>query len=370
MKRPIEILHVADLHLDTPFDRMPDELAAKLRQCQRDELAQIAHLARIKAVDLVFFSGDIVDGNKTYPETARAFHSMLEDISVPVFIAPGNHDYLASGSFLKQLTLPDHVHLFETETLTPYTLPDLEVQVWGAGFTQPHVPPLLSQFSVANAPETVPEYMQLLCMHGDALNADSAYNPVKKEDVANSGFQYIALGHAHSYSGLLKSGPTFYAWPGCIQGRGFDECGEKGVILACVSKAETKLSFLPLSDTPRFEIFNVALEDLPEAEYTWAKSQDKTCLARIILTGETQHPPNLRSLRERLTPLFTYLELVDETTLPQSDIWETAEEDTLRSIFVQKLKIRLLHAQTEEEKQLILAAAQWGKKALDHWDAP
>ncbi len=49
---------------------------------------------------------------------------------------------------------------------------------------------------------------------------------------------YVALGHIHAYSGARTAGRVPYAWPGCPEGRGYDECGEKGVIIADVGGAE------------------------------------------------------------------------------------------------------------------------------------
>ena len=66
-----------------------------------------------------------------------------------------------------------------------------------------------------------------MALHGDALNAGSPYNAVTREQIAASGLCYLALGHIHEKSGLQRAGETFYAWPGCPMGRGFDELGQK-----------------------------------------------------------------------------------------------------------------------------------------------
>ncbi len=45
------------------------------------------------------------------------------------------------------------------------------------------------------------------------------------------GYDYVALGHVHAFSGFLKERQTTYAYAGCPFGRGFDETGTKGVII-------------------------------------------------------------------------------------------------------------------------------------------
>lgn len=57
---------------------------------------------------------------------------------------------------------------------------------------------------------------------------------------------------------------------------------------------------------------------------------------RIVLTGEVDTPPDLSRLRRNLDDCFFSLQLRDETRLRQ-DVWERAEEDSLRGIFLRKL---------------------------------
>ena len=48
---------------------------------------------------------------------------------------------------------------------------------------------------------------------------------------------FQALGHLHAYqSEQLGSDGGVYCYPGCLEGRGFDECGEKGVYLGEAEK--------------------------------------------------------------------------------------------------------------------------------------
>lgn len=62
-----------------------------------------------------------------------------------------------------------------------------------------------------------------------------------------SGLHYLALGHSHSASGLKRAGKTYYAWPGCPEGRGFDETGDKGVYLGQLEGGRVSLDFVPLA---------------------------------------------------------------------------------------------------------------------------
>ena len=47
-------------------------------------------------------------------------------------------------------------------------------------------------------------------------------------------------------------------------------------------------------------------------------------------------------------------------------MWDCAGEDTLRGLFLRRLKARFDAAQTEEERVKLEQAARWGLAALDN----
>ena len=47
----------------------------------------------------------------------------------------------------------------------------------------------------------------------------------------NKNIDYLALGHIHGYKEAPLDGRGKYCYPGCLEGRGFDECGKKGFVL-------------------------------------------------------------------------------------------------------------------------------------------
>ena len=104
----IKILHTADLHLDSAFEALPAGKAAIRRAEQRELLSRLAELARSERVDVVLLAGDIFDGGGTYFETGAELVRCLRDMSVPVFIAPGNHDPYDAHSPYAKLDFPQN----------------------------------------------------------------------------------------------------------------------------------------------------------------------------------------------------------------------------------------------------------------------
>lgn len=220
----IKLLHAADLHLDSPFEGLGESKAAVRRTEQRQLLYRIAQLAHNEKVHLVLLAGDLLDSDSAYAETGEELVKALGGIEAPVFISPGNHDFYSARSPYARLKLPDNVHIFKSPRIECVELPELGVRVWGAAFTDKYSGGMLRGFSA----EKTAGVLDIMCIHGE-VNAASAYNPVTEDEIAASGMDYIAFGHIHAGSGLKKAGSCYYSWPGCPEGRGFDETGEKYV---------------------------------------------------------------------------------------------------------------------------------------------
>ena len=89
----MRIIHAADFHLDSPFDALSPEQAVARRAEQRRILERLVDLAQSTRAEVVLLPGDLLDGDRVYQETVEALSRTLGQMQVPVFIAPGNHDY-------------------------------------------------------------------------------------------------------------------------------------------------------------------------------------------------------------------------------------------------------------------------------------
>ena len=360
--RKLKILHAADLHLDSPFEGLSAGKAAIRRKEQRELLGRLADLAVTEQVDLVLLAGDLLDSANTFYETGEELIRALREIPAPVFIAPGNHDYYSGKSPYARLQLPENVHVFREQTIRSVVLPELRTRVFGAAFVEPNSRPLLEGFRC----EKAEGMYNVLCMHGELGVKDSRYNAITEEQLEHSNLDYAALGHIHKASGLLRAGSTWYSWPGCPEGRGFDETGEKTVSIVTLDGPSCELRPVCIAER-RYEI--VKLDTAGEDPLLAIPSQlpDDTVadVYRIVLTGETDTPPDLKKLYENLSDMFFELQLRDETRLRRS-VWDSAGEDTLRGLFLSRLRDRFEKAHSEEERMRVEQAARWGLAALDN----
>lgn len=354
----IRILHAADLHLDSPFSALSPEQAAQRRGEQRLLLRELFEAANQNSCDLVLLAGDLFDSDNVCPDTMEALRRAMAGCMAKIFIAPGNHDCLTPGSAYLTESWPENVHIFKKNTVEAVELSEPHCRIYGAGFQSAYEKPMLQGFRAAGDGRA-----EIMVLHGDALTADSPYNAVTKEQIAASGLSYLAMGHIHAASGLLKAGDTYYAWPGCAMGRGFDELGQKGAYLVDVDENGCRAEFLPLG-ARKYEILRVeAGDDAMAAIEAALPAQTENDSYRIILTGESD-AIRVSDLYRALCERFFSLSIRDETT-PRRALWAGMEGDTLRGLFLRTLREQYDAAGSEEDRRRIALAARLGTDAMD-----
>lgn len=354
----LRVLHAADFHLDTPFRSLPPREAQERRADQRKTLEALRDLALEQQVDLVLLAGDLFDAREVYPETLEALTRTLGQLPCPVVIAPGNHDYYSDQSLYARSIWPDNVRIFTTEAVTSFSFPELGATVYGCAFTAPfrESDPLVG-FSAGEG-----DTLNLGVFHGEVGKA-GRYAPIAPESLAKSGLAYVALGHVHARSPILEDGPTPWAYPGCTQGRGFDELGEKGYYLVELSQdGGLSWRFCPLPG-PRYRELSLPLP----GDLAGALAGYENDYVRLTLTGEGE-APDLSALQAELEGLCRVLELRDETVRPQ-DLWARMGEDTLTGHFLREMAGRLERASAEDRPRLE-QALRYGMAALEGREEP
>ena len=348
----IKILHSADWHLDAPLRGFTPKQREWLRAQQLRLPEKIADTAIREGCGLMLLAGDIFDGAYT-KESYEAVYRALSRVGIPVVIAPGNHDFYGENSPWFREKWPENVHIFTKQGISSVSVPSLDCRGYGAAFTGMDCPGLLEGFR-ANCTERY----ALLVLHADPTDRSSPYCPVTAEQIREAGLDYAALGHIHA-PGRFGAGAAMCAWPGCPMGRGFDETGIKGVLVAELEQ-EAALRFVPL-EVPRFYDLSVEAGDDPVgAVQSLLPGGGSTDFYRVHLTGEVRG-----NALERLKGQFDNypnLLLLDET-IAAGNLWETAGEDSLEGIY-----FRILHdaleGQDPQTVQALELAARISRQIL------
>lgn len=353
----VKILHAADFHLDSAFGALSEERARQRRQECRQLVGRLVAYANDHGADLMLLPGDLFDGQRVYAQTTEELASELGRFHGGVIIAPGNHDPYTHRSPYAKVLWPENVHIFTENTLQKLEFPQYGCTVYGGAFTG----------TEAGEPEEFTakdEGVKILVLHGDVGATGSRYRSLTTAWLERTGVDYAALGHVHEHRGVQYAGATAYAYPGCPEGRGFDELGEKGFLFGTVDEGRVDLQFVPFARR-RYEIVTVDVTDADAAQTAAdALRGREEDIVRLVLTGEVDKTPDTALLTQQLANFCWQLEVRNETRLRQ-DLWSGCGEDSLRGLFLANLREEYDRAD-EAGRAAIEQAVRFGLAAMEN----
>ena len=366
----IKILHCADLHLDSPMSVLDVSKAEARRRDLRAALTSLTLFIKSNAVDFLLIAGDLFDGAFVSRDTVALL--CREFASIPdcrVIIAPGNHDPYTFSSYYRLTDFPENVYVFDSEEVKSFDFPEKNTTVYGWAFTSDALEACpLEDFEVASR-----ERINLLVAHGELDGGESKYCPIPSKTLAACGFDYAALGHVHTHDGVIPLGDGYAAYSGCLEGRGFDECGVKGAVLAVADKTD-RLDF-----AAKFERFCKRYYEIARCDVSGATSNadvldklmtfikdahygDDVAL-RVYLKGSVASDFKLSTafLTEQFPQLYRF-EIVDETS-PLADSESLSNDPTIRGAYYRSLE-PMLSSKDASEREIAAMALRYGLAAL------
>jgi DNA repair protein SbcD/Mre11 len=210
-RRPLRVLHTADVHLESDGYGDARQQAAH-RDRERRMFRKIVDRALSDEVDLVLIAGDLFDHNRVGDEAVEFVRTELARLSQPVVILPGNHDVLHTNAIYDRhdfTTGAPHVHLIRRLDGEAIELPELDTIVWGRAMEEhePGFQPL------ANIPVRDAHRWSLGMGHGffyqDRQRPDRS-SPIFADEIRDTGWDYLALGHQHVQTNVSQGDVTAY----------------------------------------------------------------------------------------------------------------------------------------------------------------
>ncbi len=344
----IKIIHTADLHIGASFNSFENKL--DLQKYHTLAVIEMVKFANLREVDIMIIAGDLFDGHAVDGIIRHETMMILGNFRGKIYISTGNHDYYFKGSFWDKMDLPSNVHLFRENKLCEISLGD--VSVYGASFTN-----IYEKIDIKNA-DLDENKINIAVLHSDILTK-SEYNPLSKEDFSKSKFDYVATGHNHSFSEILKASNTKYACSGSISATGFDEIGEKGFIYGEISKENSIFSFITSKGAmilkEKMDISNIS--NISELISKISLIAKENIYLDLTLEGIKTFDFDINSLKNEINAL--YIEIFDMTKT-EEDLWGYLGEENLLGEFS-----RIMYEKYRNQPSLeVLDALRIGLDAL------
>lgn len=390
----VRLIHTADLHLDSAFSsRFSKEEAEERRRNLLIAWNKLLQYGIERKVQAILISGDLFDSPVVSRSTMEIFLSSIrKNPEISFFYLRGNHD--TKNTFRFRDDLPKNLFLFSKEGKKyrlkeklvllgqefygterrnefpeePYgTESLLELQEEPEELVEEE---LLSPSSAKDAVQSIwnlkEEDCNILMLHGALREGGPEVQNeqgISLKQLSRYPIHYLALGHIHKRE-EGKYGSLYYIYPGCLQGRGFDEEGEKGFYYLEIEEEtkEIKAEFVPLKEGA-FRIVTIFLSEEDgtlDAEEKIRESLKKEGAeakdsVRIILKGEkrAEEERNLRYLEKQLEEEYAYIEIKEETKLKLRKE-EFIHEKGLKGEFLRMVSESESLSEEEKEKLMIL----------------
>lgn len=357
----MRLLFFADLHLDAPFAWASPQTARSRRLAIRECLSRICALAAQARVDAVCCAGDLYEQERFTPDTAAFLRDTFAALHpMPVFLAPGNHDWLGPTSLYRQVSWTDNVQLFEESRLTPVPLAD-GLTLWGAAHHGPaNTRGFLDDFRVDRGG------VHLGLFHGseqgDLALQDSGkvpHAPFRAGQITSAGLHHALVGHFHT----PRDAPT-HTYPGNPEPLTFGETGERGAVLVtvdgsgAVSRQRHRVAVAQVGD---IEVDLTGVSHSAEIrERVRASLAGAGGSVRVTLTGEVGLDVDLALADlDGVVPQVDVVSRLGRITVGY-DLDAIAAEPTVRGLFVRD--VRAAPELTEEQRRKVLIT---GLRALD-----
>ena len=352
----LKFIHCSDIHLDAPMDTvLPPEKAEMRRRELLETFLALINRAKQECVRAMLVSGDLFDGIRVSATTQDVVYEAMKNApDVDFLLLPGNHDAVSAASLGHDLS--HNVKIFGDQW---ETIRYGDVAISACALTQGNCSDLYRQLQLDKA------LTNIVMLHGK-LGSTAAPDTIDLTQLRGKGIDYLALGHIHSYSVQKLDARGVAVYSGCLEGRGFDECGQKGFVELNCENHLVKEKFVPFARR-RFYIVSVGITNIDNVSTMLAMIQETAeqqkippgSLVRFELQGAYSVDANkdIAYLESSLNRNFFFAKVVDKTRLVV-DTADFAYDQSLRGAFVRTV---LASGETEEEKQRII---QCGLRAL------
>lgn len=327
----MKIIHCGDIHLDSKMEANLSPRQAKQRKSELIlSFCNLAKYAKENGVRVVIIAGDLFDTNKVIPSTRDVFLNAVRGCSNTDFLyLRGNHDNEVT---FDNAEIPENLKLFGDEWTTfDYG----EVVITGAELTKDNCRSIYGSLVLDR------ERFNIVTMHGQISTA-SGMDLVNQTELVDRGIDYLALGHIHLRENGKLDSRGVWCNCGCLEGRGFDECGDKGFIEIEVENNTANAKFVKMSHRD-IVVRKCDVSGLTDSGKILQKIEQDTAdisenaMVKLMLTG------NLAAGVKKDTELFTqslknrfwFIKIVDETGL------EINPEDYMNDISLKGEFVRL-----------------------------
>ncbi len=354
----MKIIHAADIHLGSKLNStFTKDVSDAIRSSVSKTFSDLADYAKDNGVKVIMLSGDVFDSDAPSKACKDDFYSVVRHHpDIDFLYLRGNHD---GGSGYEGAPM-DNLKTF-TNKWTTYSYGNVDIT--GIEMNEGNAVALYSSLSLNPAKNNI------VMMHGQ-VGDQAGMDLICLNRLRGKNINYLALGHVHKGGCEKLDDHGIYVYPGCLEGRGFDETGVHGFYLLNVQEGlgGIQYGFVPFAKRQICEEFvdvSGASDSYTAAQAIRSKVQFvKNNIYRVNMTGEVDFDStiNVQNVENYLRGVCLYVNVKDKTS-SKLDLSAFEKDNTLRGEFVRE--VAASDKMDEETKNAVLRC---GLKALNGED--
>ncbi|MDY3846596.1 MAG: DNA repair exonuclease [Eubacteriales bacterium] len=357
----MKIIHTADIHLGSKMEsRMPRDKAKERRLEIRKTFSDMIEYAHENGVGVIMLCGDVFDSDRPSESERAFFYNAVKRYSdIDFLYLRGNHD--AEVGYDDEI---ENLKMF-SDSWSYLSYDDGKTVIAGAEITN------INKRSLYNTLSLDKNKLNIVMLHGQVVESNEESSTPSEEYiplscVRDKGINYLALGHIHLRGEKKLDTEGIYVYCGCLEGRGFDECGKKGFCLLETDAAvgKIKLEFIPFA---KREIREITV-DVSQCHSIFAAQEkvidaidNREDIYRIHVVGETEFDTSslADTVVEGGNAKCFFCEVADETQ-PRISPDDYDDDMSLKGEF-----IRIVNSDTTLDDYLKHRIIREGVRAID-----
>ena len=353
----MRIIHCSDLHLDSKMESNLNKEKAKQRKNEiLYSFQNMVGFANENDVKIIIIAGDLFDKNKISVKAKNIVKdTILANPYIDFLYLKGNHD---EGDFITE-EVPDNLKLFSKDKWISYRYDNIVIS--GIEFGKK------TSYEIYSSLMLNKNDINIVTLHGQESNYEDKKDKteiINLRELKNKNIDYLALGHIHKYKMEKLDNRGIYCYSGCLEGRGFDECGDKGFVLLDINNNKIHTEFIKNSirnlEEIRVDISNTMTTIEVENKINEKiKDIPSESLVKIILTGkiDINSEKDIDYLLKKYSQEFYFIKIYDKTSL-KINYLDYENDASLKGEFIRMILKENLS--DEEKKDIIIT----GIKAL------
>lgn len=321
----MKMIHCADIHLDSQMTANLDKTKSKERKYEiLDTFLKMIDYAEDNDVSVIIIAGDLFD-TKNFTAGTRngVIEAVLAHEDIDFYYIKGNHG--GGSRFIEVFKdIPDNFHVFGN-TWTKYTIYESEssnITISGIETDESNAGTVYSSLMLD------PRDFNIVTMHGQLSTYQAANDAenISLNELRNKNIDYLALGHVHEFRDGDLPPRGRYCYCGCLEGRGFDECGRHGFVVLNIDENDFhfEYEFVPFAKRSLYEI-HVDISRCRTTPEIKTRTDEAISLQecrqedmiKVVLEGniDVECEKNPEYIAKQLNESFYFAKVYDKTTI-------------------------------------------------------